>query len=406
VTNLFFHGGAVSMDHDSPMGSLMYDLMGEHRAALVGMAVVLLAALVVFRFGSGPVASAFRTLTFRGQAVGLLLLVDAGAHAGLVVTASGGWRMVFLGSALATGAVVWRLLHARTWRLWGVVLLGGALIGYWVELLRGHPTDQIGLTVKLIELIALALILEPSKAKWRPMRRMVATATVGIAVLFNTAFAWAGAFGGNRSDAAAPLDHHIAEGHRAPRSQTGGTVTPGMVMLPHNAAQVSAVDRRQADALWEATAAAIATFANPQVAAAAGYGVEGLSGDDFHAPNPGYQHDGRILDPTRPENLVYAMGPEGPVVMGVMFETQGLRDAPPANGGPFLKWHKHEQVCFSLLPPGLAGLVDPQGMCPVGSIAITTTNSMMHVWTVPGPPQRFGDLDQVWKNNYLDSLSG
>ncbi|MGH9891687.1 MAG: hypothetical protein ACREA0_06840, partial [bacterium] len=130
--------------------------------------------------------------------------------------------------------------------------------------------------------------------------------------------------------------------------------------------------------------------------------VAGLAGADFHARNAEYANDGLILDPAHPENLVYSDGPNGPVLMGVMYETEGLRSAAP--GGDGLIWHKHEQVCFSLFPPGLAGLVDPHGLCPVGSLALPTTNSMMHVWVVPGAPQRFGDLDEEWKRGYLSSL--
>lgn len=247
--------------------------------------------------------------------------------------------------------------------------------------------------MKLVELVALSLVLDPAKTKWRSVRRMVATSITAGALLFNTAVAWAGAFGGNRAEAATPLDHHV-----------GAMVTPGMVMLPHNADVATPLEREQANALWEATASSIAKYADPAAAAAAGYRVVGLAGDDFHAPNPLYQHDGRMLDPALPENLIYAMGPEGPVLMGVMFETEGLRSDPPPSGGPVLHWHRHEQVCFSILPIGLAGLVDPQGMCPAGSLALPTTNSMMHMWTVPGAPQQFGDLDPVWKQAYLDSL--
>jgi hypothetical protein len=87
-----------------------------------------------------------------------------------------------------------------------------------------------------------------------------------------------------------------------------------------------------------------------------------------------------------------------------MFETEGLRNEPPPTGGAALDWHRHEQVCFALTPPGLAGLVDPFGNCPVGSLAIPTTNSMMHVWTLQGAPTKFGDLDEAWKQEYLDNL--
>lgn len=393
MTNLFFHGGAVDMDHEGPLGSVMYDLMGEHRVALGAMALALIAAVIAIRFGRGSIFDAYRRLSLRHRAAALLLLIDGAAHAGLVLTATGGWKVVFLASAVGTGWIIWRLLQGKPWRRLAGLLLGGALVGYWIELLRGHPVDQIGLTVKLIEIVALSLVLEPAKAKWRPLRRMVATTVTAGALLFNTAFAWAGAFGGDRAEASAPLDHHV-----------GAMVTPGMVMLPHNVDDATALESGQAEALWEATAIATAEYADPAVAAAAGYRVEGLAGDDFHAPNPLYQNDGRMLDAARPENLVYAMGPEGPVLMGVMFETEGLRNDPPAAGGPLLHWHRHEQVCFSILPFGLAGLVDPQGMCPAGSLALPTTGSMMHVWTVPGAPQQFGDLDEVWKRTFLDSL--
>ena len=87
-----------------------------------------------------------------------------------------------------------------------------------------------------------------------------------------------------------------------------------------------------------------------------------------------------------------------------MFETEGLRNDPPLTGGAALDWHRHEQVCFALTPPGLAGLVDPFGNCAAGSLAIPTTNSMMHVWTLEGAPTRFGDLDEAWKQDYLDNL--
>ena len=54
---------------------------------------------------------------------------------------------------------------------------------------------------------------------------------------------------------------------------------------------------------------------DPKVAAAAGYHVAGMSGIDFHANNPAYEGDGRVLDPARPETLVYAIAPDGRAVL-------------------------------------------------------------------------------------------
>ena len=51
----------------------------------------------------------------------------------------------------------------------------------------------------------------------------------------------------------------------------------------------------------EAARIALARYADPAVAAADGYHVNGLAVIDFHASNPTYEHDDRVLDPAHPE---------------------------------------------------------------------------------------------------------
>jgi hypothetical protein len=153
--------------------------------------------------------------------------------------------------------------------------------------------------------------------------------------------------------------------------------------------------------LRDETATAIARYADPAVAAADGYAVDGIAGLDFHASNEAYDRDDRILDPERPETLVYASGPAGPVLLGAMFQMPGFGEVGPAIGGPLTVWHGHEQICFSLVPPAMTGIVSPLGGCPVGSFTIPRTIEMMHVWTVPGAPDLFGDLDDAWRMAYV-----
>lgn len=129
--------------------------------------------------------------------------------------------------------------------------------------------------------------------------------------------------------------------------------------------------------------------------------MDGIFGLDFHAGNSTYDHDDRVLDPERPETLVYAMGPNGPILLGAMFQMPGFDEAGPAVGGPLTVWHGHEQICISLVPPGLTGIVSPLGGCPVGSLAIPKTAEMIHIWTVAGVPQPFGDLDDDWRRAYV-----
>ncbi len=67
-------------------------------------------------------------------------------------------------------------------------------------------------------------------------------------------------------------------------------------------------------------------------------------------------------------------------------------------------WHTRDNVDFALTPLALVGLVSPLGICPVGSFAVPITNEILHIWTVPGVPEPFGDLDDEWLDDHLAGL--
>ena len=391
--------GASILFHGTPMdgatgevGSKLYDLMPEHLPALWTMGLVVMVGMWLVRSGRGTRIEAFRRLPLRVRAIAALLLISGAAHAGLAWGSTGGWPVLFAASAAMAAIVALRIVDGKTWRRWTGLLLAGSLVGYWIELIGGHPADQIGITVKALEVFALYLVLSPIPTNRRRFRQGAATTGLVLISVLNATAVWAGAFGSASGDTNL-LDHH-----------SHGSISPGMVMNAGGATEISVAQQAEADQLWAATTAFTDRYQDLSVAAADGYRVAGVAGNDFHAPNPDYQSDGLMLDPTKPENLIYGMGPEGPVLLGVMFETEGLKSDPPLTGGAALDWHRHEQVCFALTPPGLAGLVDPFGNCAAGSLAIPTTNSMMHVWTLQGAPTRFGDLDEAWKQEYLDNL--
>ena len=149
---------------------------------------------------------------------------------------------------------------------------------------------------------------------------------------------------------------------------------------------------------------ALAKYNDIAVAAADGYQVNGIQGVDFHAQNPKYENDGRIFDPARPETLVYGLAPNGrPVLLGAMFMMPSIDQPGPTPGGPLTVWHAHQHVCISLTPPGLAGLLSPLGMCPVGTFEMPLSAQMIHIWTVLGAPETIGDLDEGWRRAYLQS---
>ena len=390
--SILFHSGAPIDGATGEVGSQLYDLMPEHVPALWAIGLVVAAGILLLWRGGGPRMDAFHRLPLRVRAVIALLLISGAAHAGLAWGSTGGWRVLFAGSAAMAVLVALRIVDGKSWRRWAGLLLGGSLLGYWIELIGGHPADQIGITVKALEIFALYLVLSPSPARAGKRRFRQAAATSGLVVIcvLNASAVWAGAFGSASGDTNL-LDHH-----------SNGSISPGMVMSAGAPTEISVAHQAEADQLWAETTAFTIRYQDPSVAAADGYRVEGIAGTDFHAGNPEYQNDGLMLDPTRPENLIYGLGSDGPVLLGVMFETEGLRNDPPPTGGAALNWHRHEQVCFALTPPGLAGLVDPFGNCAVGSLAIPTTNSMMHVWTLTGAPTKFGDLDEAWKQDYLN----
>jgi hypothetical protein len=181
---------------------------------------------------------------------------------------------------------------------------------------------------------------------------------------------------------------------------------PGVILPTVQAREATTSEQIAATGLLMATRSALARYADPAVAKADGYNVDGMAGIDFHASNPANEKDGRVLDPAHPETLVYSVAPNGqPVLMGAMFLMPELGESGPMVGGPLTVWHAHEDVCISLTPLGLSGFLSPLGTCPIGSILLPRTAQMIHIWIVPGAPEPFGDLDDAWKRAYLQAVA-
>jgi hypothetical protein len=117
-------------------------------------------------------------------------------------------------------------------------------------------------------------------------------------------------------------------------------------------------------------------------------------GPQRHLRNKANQRDGRILDPARPELLVYGVDGQRQVLLGVVYQMEKAGEPGPAVGGQLTNWHAHN-VCVAVTPPGF-GLVSPFGGCPLGAVAVTIPE-MMHVWVVDNPGGPFAEnLDDDW----------
>jgi hypothetical protein len=153
--------------------------------------------------------------------------------------------------------------------------------------------------------------------------------------------------------------------------------------------QPTAGEQAAADQLVTATKAGVDRFADIAAAEAAGYRIVtpfafyGARAAHFH--NDAYALDGRVLDPERPEDLVYLKQDDGQLVLlGVMYLAPVGEG--PAVGGPLTQWHTHDDLCGSAdgLVPSL-----PSGECPPGTGPLGV--EMLHVWLVDHPEGPFAD---------------
>ena len=371
------------------VGSPMYDVIPEHGPGLLAVAVLGLAAWLVRRRArrGGPWATPFvadyRHLPVRHRLLAWLLLLSAAVHLGLVLGHEPSGYSVGYAALGATGLwVATRLIKGQRWRGYAAGLLAASLLGYAVSSISGEAPVPLGLATKVFELTALAFVLAP-RGQTRPRRLGASTTTVVFAVIVAIG-AWGGAFSAGEGG------HHLGE-----------VPPPGVLVPAGEDRDPTPEERHEADELYAATVAAVAKYQDPEVARADGFDVDGIYGLDFHASNEAYKNDNHILDPEYPETLIYAADDGDPVLVGVMYEADDIGTAGPAIGGPLTVWHAHDHVCFSFTPPALAGLTSPFGTCPVASITVPITNEMIHVWTLPGAPERFGDLEEAWLEDYL-----
>ena len=127
------------------------------------------------------------------------------------------------------------------------------------------------------------------------------------------------------------------------------------------------------------TRASVARYVDPPAAEADGYRPSSPSWRPVtHYLNPAYQRDGEILDPDRPESLVYANTSEGAVLLGAMYLIPEPGVSGPQIGGCLTQWHAHS----------LRGWETPE---------------MMHVWSVDIPGGPFSELKP---REFIRSLEG
>ena len=125
-------------------------------------------------------------------------------------------------------------------------------------------------------------------------------------------------------------------------------------------------------------------------------GYEAQWSDGEHWVNRRYLFDDTILDPERPEYLMYSESSDGkgPILTGFMYYTRTLEERGPTPAGNLAQWHYHpwrgRGYCAER---GLLVVSRPNedGGCPVGE-RVDRSAEMLHVWFVEHPLGPFADV--------------
>lgn len=341
----------------------MYSINPEHAVGVVGGLLALFIALVALRFHPG-----WRLVPGTVRAASVLMAVSGGVHLALIphhLASEPLTSLLFLLNGVAFVALA-VMFTWRWWRIAAAALLITTVLAYLVYVAIGFEgPDQVGLATKLVEVTALGLALVPVRGEVGRTYRSWRWATLGVAmpllIVITGATVWI-------VDLARPDARHVHAG--ALLQSTNTFPTPQ---------QVDAANR-----LYAETKAAIQPYTDWHAAYSAGYRPGGSSTlPSTHWMNQRYVDAGYVMDPHRPQGLVYANTHHGPVLLGAMFQMKGLNQFGPDPGGPLTAWHQHENICFT--PFGFEfSLMTPFATCPIGAIDISAS-PMLHVWVVDNP---------------------
>jgi len=167
-----------------------------------------------------------------------------------------------------------------------------------------------------------------------------------------------------------------------------GTLIYELNAFPNS--EPTAEQQRAADELLATSFASAKAHGWLDVEQALADGYQPMRGERSHYMNTDFINDEHVLDPQRPEFLMYTGEALGWRLLAFMFVMNSPEDEGPQIGGPLTRWHFHTWSTARCFNNGrnthVLALAD--GTCAVG----TPSNrgpQMMHVWFLPHPGGRF-----------------
>ncbi|MBU6227550.1 MAG: hypothetical protein KGQ43_08185, partial [Acidobacteria bacterium] len=119
-----------------------------------------------------------------------------------------------------------------------------------------------------------------------------------------------------------------------------------------------------------------------------------------HFVNPMKIIDGKFLDSSSPESIVYKVYGETRILVSAMYMANlgTAIDDPELTdyAGPLMQWHIHDNLCWKLgdgMLPVITGITDGNDKCPTGSRRANVQIPMVHVWVVPHPCGPFAAVE-------------
>src|SRR5712692_7512959 len=199
-----------------------------------------------------------------------------------------------------------------------------------------------------------------------------------------------------------------AVNHRHPTAEKAGSVVERVSTVPPRPFDptrpidlggvpgVTPQQQARAQNLLAATVMLLPQWSDPAYDVAHGFfsigdGVTGVE----HYVNLGFMADDTILDPDKPESLVFDTRVRPKKLVAVMFMLKPgstLADAPDI-GGALTQFHIHNNLCFNA-QGRVAGLTQGNGTCRP-PLAKGPETPMIHVWIVPHPCGPFAALEGI-----------